>query len=65
MQSSKKRRSFNRIVLFTLYSVSLIVLFYYFYDGFSYYITPFIERAHHPDHQSIKPGGIRGHGLGI
>jgi len=65
MPSSKNRISFKRIVLFTLYSVSLIVLFYYLYDGFNYYSTPFLERAHHPDHQAIKPGGIRGHGLGI
>jgi hypothetical protein len=40
-------------------------LFYYLYDGFNYYRTPFLERAHHPDHQLIKPGGARGHGLGI
>ncbi len=24
-----------------------------------------MERPHHPDHQNLKPGGIRGHGLGI
>jgi len=65
MPTSKSKISFKSIVLFTLYSASLIALFYYFYDGFSYYITPLLERPHHPSHQSIKPGGIRGHGLGI
>jgi hypothetical protein len=58
-------RSIKKIVLVILYSVSIALLFYYFYDGFDYYITPFLERPHHPDHQNVKPGGIRGHGLGI
>jgi hypothetical protein len=48
-----------------LYSVSLTVLFYYFYEGFNYYITPFLDRPHHPANLTYKPGGIRGHGLGI
>ena len=65
MRSSKTKISFKSIVLFLLYSISLIVLFYYLYDGYNYYITPFLERPHHPAHQTIKPGGIRGHGLGI
>ena len=65
MQPSKNKISFKRVVMFTLYSISLIVLFYYLYDGFSYYHTPLLERAHHPDHQLIKPGGLRGHGLGV
>ena len=65
MRSSENRITFKRFVLFTLYSVSLIALFYYLYDGFNYYVTPLLERPHHPVHQTIKPGGIRGHGLGI
>ena len=57
--------SIKKIILSTLYIISIVVLIYYAYDGFEYYITPFMERPHHTDHQNIKPGGIRGHGLGI
>jgi hypothetical protein len=65
MPLSKTNLSFKSIVLFLLYSIALIALFYYLYDGLNYYMTPLLERPHHPDHQNIKPGGIRGHGLGI
>jgi hypothetical protein len=65
MESSKEIRSSKRFVLFTLYLLALAALFYYLYDGFNYYITPFLERPHHPDHQINKPGGLRGHGVGI
>ncbi len=65
MQSSKSIRSSKKIVLFTLYILALAVLFYYLWDGINYYITPFIKGPHHPDHQNVKPGGIRGHGVGI
>jgi hypothetical protein len=65
MRTAQNTRSLKRVVLFTLYILSLTVLVYYLYDGFNYYITPFIDRPHHPAYQTIKPGGIRGHGLGI
>ena len=55
----------KKFILSALYMISIAVLVYYIYDGLNYYITPFMERPHHPDHQNIKPGGIRGHGLGI
>jgi len=65
MASSNSTLSMNRIVLFALYIIAITILVYYIYDGYDYYITPFMERPHHPDHQNLKPGGIRGHGLGI
>ena len=65
MQSSEQIRSYKKFVLITLYLLALAALFYFLYDGFSYYSTPFLERAHHPDHQTSKPGGIHGHGVGI
>jgi len=65
MQSSKSILSLKKFILISLYLLSFIVLVYYIYDGFSDYLTPFMERPHHPAHQSVKPGGIRGHGLGI
>ncbi len=46
MRSSQSTRSSKKIALFTLYILSLAILFYYLWDGFNYYITPFIERPH-------------------
>jgi hypothetical protein len=48
-----------------LYIATFSVLIYYFWDGRDYYLMPFLERPHHDAHQMVKPGGIRGHGLGI
>ncbi len=36
-----------------------------FHKGFTYYNTNLEERFFHPDHQSLKPSGVIGHGLGI
>ncbi|HKK46587.1 MAG TPA: hypothetical protein VJ964_13765 [Balneolaceae bacterium] len=33
--------------------------------GWSYYITPFVQRPYHPLHDLFKPTGLVGHGLGI
>jgi hypothetical protein len=58
-------QTLKKVVLSILYILSLVILLYYIYDGLSYYMTPLMERPHHPLHQNVKPGGIRGHGLGI
>ena len=65
MASLPNSRSTTKIILYALYIIAITVLAYYVYDGYDYYITPFMERPHHPDHQNLKPGGMRGHGLGI
>jgi len=65
MQKVNKDSYSFTILLIVSYVISLIVLFYYAWDGFDYYKTPLLERAHHLDHQNIKPGGLRGHGLGV
>ncbi|MBN2174494.1 MAG: hypothetical protein JW731_10190, partial [Bacteroidales bacterium] len=43
----------------------LITFLYLSYIGLGYYSTSTEERFYHPDHQSLKPSGIMGHGLGI
>jgi hypothetical protein len=43
----------------------LITLIYPLYSGFYYYQTSLEERFFHEDHQSFKPSGVIGHGLGI
>ena len=34
-------------------------------NGYSYYTTPFEERFFLPNHNSLKPSGFIGHGIGI
>ena len=65
MIGSNNNIRFSMIILVALYIVAIGVLLYYFQDGYAYYSTSFMERPHHIDHMNIKPGGIRGHGLGI
>jgi hypothetical protein len=55
----------HRIYLFSLALITVLVLIYLIYSGFSYYNTILEERFFHPDHGSLKPSGITGHGLGI
>ena len=51
--------------LFLIYTITLIGFFYYLADGLDFYKTSYTERPHHPDYQTIKPGGVQGHGLGV
>lgn len=43
----------------------MLVLILLIYRGFSYYNTILEERFFNPDHESLKPSGSIGHGLGI
>ncbi|KAA3615238.1 MAG: hypothetical protein DWQ05_14855 [Calditrichaeota bacterium] len=65
-QAQKKQNDvvFN-FFLAMMYTAAITVLLYYLYDGLSFYLTPFIERAHHEDYRNLRPAGFRGHGLGI
>jgi hypothetical protein len=65
MKNSRAGRIISRSVLLILYVCSAAVFIYYLWDGLDYYLTPMMERPHLAGHQNIKPGGIRGHGLGI
>lgn len=64
-QEEIKNRGVSKVILVLLYISALGLLIYYTWDGMDYYRSLFLDRPHHPDHQNIKPGGIRGHGLGI
>ncbi len=61
---ARESRSF-RIVLIILYMICSAVFIYYFIDGWSYYMADLIDRPRMDMHQNLKPGGIRGHGLGM
>lgn len=45
--------------------ITLVVTFYLFYTGYTYYNTALEERFYHPRHNWFKPSGIYGQGLGI
>jgi hypothetical protein len=65
-----RKNSINRsrgfkFFLLALYSVTLMIFISYVYDGLNFYLTPLIERPYHSDYRNLKPGGLRGHGLGI
>ena len=54
-----------RAFLSLLYIAALAVILYLFLDGRSYYATPLIERPRHEDFWELKPGGSRGHLVGV
>ncbi len=51
--------------LLILYLTGFIVLGYIAVESWDYYELPLAERPHAPQHNSLKPGGFVGHGLGI
>lgn len=55
----------RKLVLTTIYAAALAVIALYAWEGRSYYGTPLIERPRHEDYWTLKPGGSRGHLLGI
>lgn len=54
-----------RSALVVLMLVVLFFFLYFLYKGFPYYILPLTERPHSQLHDSYKPGGFIGHGLGM
>jgi len=55
----------HRIYIFGLSFIVLIALVAVVYMGYSYYKVGIEERFFHPDHNSLKPSGVLGHGMGI
>ncbi len=61
---ARERRSFQ-LILIVLYLIGMSVFIYYFIDGWSYYTSGLLDRPRMDVHTNLKPGGIRGHGLGM
>jgi hypothetical protein len=55
----------HRVVLGLLYAIALAAIFLSLREGWPYYSTPLIERPRHEDFWALKPGGTRGHALGV
>lgn len=56
------KKNSNQVVLFLLWLALAAVPFI---DGYDYYITPLQERPYLEDHNTYKPSGLIGQGLGI
>jgi hypothetical protein len=54
-----------RVFLRAGYLVAFAAVGWLFAQGYSYYTTPLIERAHHPGYWIWKSGGRMGHTLGV
>ncbi|RMG65319.1 MAG: hypothetical protein D6715_08645 [Calditrichaeota bacterium] len=64
MSSAKSRRRFKQ-VLHLAYGVAFILYGLLLVDGAGFYRTPYDQRPFHPDYRTLRPAGVRGHGLGI
>jgi hypothetical protein len=57
--------SIHRIYIGFLVLVVLVATAYLAYRGYTYYSLGIEHRFFHPEHQTLKPSGFLGHGLGI
>lgn len=55
----------HRIYIASLSLIVLIALMVIINKGFQYYNVSLEERFFHPDHTTLKPSGLLGHGMGI
>ena len=58
-------KTVHRIYIFILSAIVALALAAIIYKGYAYYKVSMEERFFHPDHLSLKPSGILGHGMGI
>ncbi len=56
---------FHRIYIGILILIAILTTSYLAYEGYAYYLLGIEDRFFHPDHQTLKPSGILGHGFGI
>lgn len=54
-----------RLTLAVAYAGALAAIAWLAWDGLGYYTTAVVERPRLPEYWSLKPGGTRGHGLGV
>lgn len=57
--------SSRRYFLWGLYIATLGILAWFFYEGYSYYLTPYAERPHHEGYRIFRPAGSVGLAYGI
>lgn len=55
----------HRVILLAAYLLTLSLLAYLSWRGWSYYSSPLMERPRHVDYWLLKPGGSLGHTFGV
>ena len=55
----------HRVSLYLLYAVTIAATAYLVVEGAGYYGLPLTERPHHDLHETLRPSGAIGHGIGI
>ena len=59
------KKRLNNALLFLLYMLGFVFALVVVRYGWTYYVTPLVDRPHHALHAVLKPGGLYGHGFGI
>jgi hypothetical protein len=59
-EQEKPERSGQSPFLWLIYFLSLMLLAWFVYEGYSYYSTPYAERPHHADYRALRPAGTTG-----
>jgi hypothetical protein len=57
--------SAHRILVWGIYLISFGVFAWFLREGWSYYLTPYMERPHHADYRLLRPAGTYGLAYGI
>lgn len=65
MNCNIMNKTAHRIYIAGLSLIVLLVLLAIINKGFQYYNVSLEERFFHPDHTTLKPSGLLGHGMGI
>lgn len=55
----------RRTLVWFIYLASFALIAWLFADGYSYYMTPYLQRPHHPGYALFRPAGSRGLMYGI
>lgn len=58
-------KTVHKIYIGSFFLIGILVTMLLIYNGFTYYSTSIEERFFNPDHSSLKPSGVWGHGFGI
>ncbi len=58
-------KNLHRIYILSFFTIGILVFALLAIHGYQYYTTPIEERFFSPDHNSLKPSGVLGHGFGI
>jgi hypothetical protein len=55
----------HSVIIGTLSVCVALVVAWSLWQAWEYYLTPLVDRPHHPDFRLFRPAGLVGHGLGI